>query len=190
MNRAELRLLAVSIPDNGLALPVNQALYADYTSDTGVENLYDFIGADADLSFGGIESAQGQSSNFYPLNYGPTEPKPNAQVCTTGHALRAALRVLSSRLGMEDDPLAHDQENYGSGSHLKPNPVMAADTADGDFDAHGYLGSDRLVTEDPVTSDYMNVTGSQTLDYLIEVESDADPQLYNSVVNQPMGMSG
>ena len=183
MNRAELRLLAVSTPDDGLALPVNQALYADYTSDTGVENLYDYI--DADLQFGGIESAQGQSSNFYPLNYGPSNPKPNAQVCTTGCALRAALRVLASRLGMEDDPLAHDQENYGSGSHLE-----AADTADGDFDAHGYKGADRLITNDPATTDYMNVTGSPALDYMIEVESDADPQLYNTVVNQPMGMSG
>lgn len=206
MLRAELRLLvtaATSLPEEEQNLPAVQSLYADYTDDWGPnENLYQHIGASDD--FGGIQSAQGQSSNTGPLNYGPsanpipkpTQEGPNAQPMLNG-TLKASLRILASRLGMEDDPLTHDQENYGTGSHLKEalTPSFAAETTDGDFDAHGYLGGDRSITHDPQTTDYLNVTGESwapVLDAALamtEVESDADPQLFNTVT-QPMGMSG
>lgn len=195
MLRAELRLLtqaATSLPESEQDLPAVQSLYADYTDDGPPnENLYEHVGASD--NFGGIESAEGQSANQGPLNFEPTQKGPNAQPMLNG-SLRAALRVLALRLGMEDDPLARDQENYGSGSHLK-NALTAAETTDGDFDAHGYLGGDRNITQDPDTTDYMNVTGDlwgSALDAAVEmteVESDADPRLFNTVT-QPLGISG
>lgn len=59
---------------------------------------------------------------------------------------------------------------------------LAKDVHDGDFDPAGRATGDRMITNDPKNTGYLNVHSS-------EVDADADPRLWN-MANQPMGQAG
>lgn len=117
--KAYLRLLASSIKAAHTPefekndLPQNSAQYAEVTDQaesapesTHKDSLYEYT-----ASKGGISDAQGDPAiNFEMVQ----SPKPNAQRSLNGSALEAALRILSDRLGTEEDDLTKDQENYGT----------------------------------------------------------------------------
>lgn len=65
---------------------------------------------------------------------------------------------------------------------------------DGDFDPAGRTSPDRMITEDPKDSGYLNIHSFAEDAYLDaladeEVTADADPSLWN-MANQPMGQAG
>lgn len=57
------------------------------------------------------------------------------------------------------DPIlnsSYGRESSANGNTTQ-NKLLSVAVQDGDFDAHGYAGADRLVTDDPATNGYLNV---------------------------------
>jgi hypothetical protein len=182
-------------------LPTNNAQYAEVQVQMPggtKEDLYEFTDKlkenQALAGKGGIQDSTGDfGSNFIAPEV--SDPQPNAQKSLNGCAIRAALRLLSSRLGTEDDPLTHDQENYGSGSTLSAqtfdlydpetcsnyarennvnnntteNPLLSSNTVDQPEPADGYAmqGEEGLLTSKSTNDGDFDPAGRATGDRLI-----------------------
>lgn len=138
MSKAYLRLMASAhfaahTPEfEKDELPSNSAQYAsdidkqaDMRPEGHKESLYRFS-KKVKSSKGGITDAEGDES----INLETQDSvKPNAQRMLNGCVVRATLRLLADRLSTESDPLTKDQENYGTGSHLKAGVPELIDPA-------------------------------------------------------------